>query len=142
MKLPDNILPLLDGDWIVYLACNAIEYPLVQQWKEKCAEAEERGLPLPPEPTPSFEDTVDVFEGKVKEIKRVLQTETNPIVFFTGANNFRKEVSKTKVYKGTRSSEKPFHYQNLTAYIEVRFDTERKDNLEADDLMAMFQTHE
>lgn len=141
-KLPPNILPLVDGDWILYMACSAVEYPLMKEWKEECKEAEDKGLPLPPEPTPSFEDTVNVLTGKIKEIKRVLKTETIPILFFTGHNNFRKELAVSKTYKGNRPSEKPYFYEDLKGYIEINYPTREEDNLEADDLMAMYQTHE
>jgi len=130
MKLPENILPLLDGDWVCYMACAAIEY----KWGEK---QEEKGLD--PDSTPPFGDIVDVLEFKIKEIKHELETEVDPIIFFSGKKNFREEVAITKVYKGNRVQEKPFHYQNLKNYIEARYDTQVEDTLEADDLMSITQ---
>ena len=139
MQIPENILPLVDGDWILYLACNAVEYSLNQEWLKRVEECKKRNTPHPPEPNPNFNDITDVFEGKIKEIQNALQTTTSPILFFTGANNFRKELSKTKVYKGNRSSDKPYYYEDLKTYIETRYATEQEDNLEADDLMAICQ---
>jgi len=133
MKIPKDIQPLIDGDWIVYMACNAIEYRLMKEWRE-AGEVE-------PEPTPSFDDTVRVLVSRVKEVSKVLGTEMPPLFLFTGKNNFRKEVAKTKVYKGNRKGrEKPFHYQNLVNYIEASYATSTIDNVEADDLMAILQT--
>jgi len=139
MKLPKNITPLLDGDWVVYAACSAIEYRHEERYIEMATEEGwwEDGMNIP---DPSFQSVVDVFEGKVKEIKRVLRTKTNPIIFFTGPNNFRKEVAKTKVYKGTRKEEKPFFYEDLKGLIELRYATKVDDTLEADDLMSIHQT--
>ena len=137
MNLPENITPLIDGDWMLYMACNAVEYSWSERW------AEEQGAdfdPDEPPPTPPFEEIVDVLEHKLKEIRDALNTKAVPIFFFTGHNNFRKTVAKTKAYKGNRDSEKPYHYQNLTNLIEARYPFQRKDDVEADDLMAIYQT--
>ena len=133
MELPKNILPLVDGDWILYMACSAIEYRLVKEWKDSGE--------VGPEPTPSYEDTVTVLKNRIEEIKKTLHTTTEPIFFFTGANNFRKEVAVSKVYKGKREGQpKPFHYNNLKKFVETMYTTQEKDNLEADDLMSIWQT--
>jgi len=121
-SLPKNALPLMDADWIVYMACSAVEYPL-----DNPAEAD-------------FQDVVDVFDGKIKEIKRILNTTEEPIYFFTGVDNFRMDIAKSKEYKGKRKKEKPYHYKNLVMYIEARYPVIRYKNLEADDGMAIFQT--
>lgn len=53
--------------------------------------------------------------------------------------NFRDAVAEKKVYKGTRKSEKPFHYDNLTAYILATYDVKIAYGMEADDLMSIDQ---
>lgn len=131
MELPENLTPLIDGDWILYNCCQAIEY----NWEDK---AEEQGFdPLSP---PPFHLVRDLFIHKMETIALELQTETAPTLFFTGANNFRKDVAKTKKYKGNRDKEKPFHYEGLKEYIEDNFNTKEVDTLEADDLLAITQT--
>lgn len=55
-------------------------------------------------------------------------------------DNFRLAVAKTKPYKGTRKEAKPVHYDNLTAYVISKYNTEIGNGLEADDLMAIYQT--
>lgn len=53
--------------------------------------------------------------------------------------NFRDAVAEKKVYKGTRKSEKPWHYDNLTAYIIATYDVKIAYGMEADDLMSIDQ---
>lgn len=53
--------------------------------------------------------------------------------------NFRDAVAEKKVYKGTRKSEKPWHYDNLTAYILATYDVKIAYGMEADDLMSIDQ---
>lgn len=140
MRLPPNIVPLIDGDWLVYSACAAVEYKHDDRYIERAKKEGwfSEGMNIP---DPSYDRIVDVFEGKIKEIKQELKTERYPMLFFTGPNNFRKDVAKAKVYKGKRSPDKPFHYENLITYAEVRYGKEMEDNLEADDLLAIHQTY-
>lgn len=58
----------------------------------------------------------------------------------TYVRNFRHDVAVTKPYKGTRKSDKPLHYKNLTAFLTGCHDTRVAEGLEADDLMAIAQT--
>ena len=62
-----------------------------------------------------------------------------PILFLTGKGNFRDEISKERVYKGNRKSNKPFHFSNLRAYALATYDCREQDGFEADDLLALEQ---
>lgn len=53
---------------------------------------------------------------------------------------FREAVATTKPYKGTRKSDKPFHFDNLTAYMLANYDCRMGNGFEADDLMAIEQS--
>ena len=121
-KLPTNLTPLIDGDWIVYMCCQAIEY--------SC------------EGEPKLQDIVDVFDHKIEEIVKTLGGTTEPpIIFYTGQANFRKERATTKVYKGNRKDkERPFHYENLKNYISTKYACLVNPATEADDMMAIWQT--
>jgi len=114
-SLPKNLLPLIDGDWIVFMACQAIEYSMDNH-------------------------IIEVLENRVREICNILNTTEEPIYFFSGADNFRMDIATTKKYKGNRSHDKPFNYKNLIKWIEARHVVVRYNNLEADDGMAMYQT--
>lgn len=51
--------------------------------------------------------------------------------------NFRVEVAKSKEYKGQRSGEKPFHRDNLRAYMLDKYEVKIANGLEADDLLCI-----
>lgn len=53
--------------------------------------------------------------------------------------NFRDALAEKKVYKGTRKNDKPFHYDNLTAYMLATYDVKIAYGMEADDLMSIDQ---
>lgn len=55
--------------------------------------------------------------------------------------NFRDKIATVKPYKGTRKSEKPIHYDNLTAYMMANYPFVLANGVEADDLMAIEQTN-
>lgn len=122
MDLPKDSLPLIDADWIVYMACSAIEY----------------GMDNPAEA--NFQEIINVLEGRVEELKRILNTNETPIYFFTGADNFRMDIAKSREYKGKRKKEKPYNYKNLVMYIKARYGNITYNKMEADDGMAIYQT--
>jgi len=62
-----------------------------------------------------------------------------PILFLTGATNFRTEIAKFRPYK-QRNSLKPWHYKNIKAYIKGKYEHSIVEGLEADDLMGIAQT--
>lgn len=127
-ELPPDLTMLIDGDWLLHMACMSVEY----NWPEN--EAYEEGN------SPPFEWVVDVLENKINEWKATLQTEAAPLICFSGGDNFRKTLAVTKTYKGNRDEGKPFHYSNLKAYVEATKPTLEHPLLEADDLMAIEQT--
>ena len=108
-----------------------------------------------------FSKVAERFDEKIKEICAECWANEEPILFLTydrrmwkkqckqlkkeGKDailyvcNFRDEVATKKVYKGTRKQEKPFHYDNLTAYILANYDTQVAVGMEADDLMSIYQ---
>ena len=62
-----------------------------------------------------------------------------PIIYLTRGNNFRNDIAVTKVYKGTRKGAKPFHFNNITAYLENQYNVVWAEGLEADDLLSIEQ---
>jgi 5'-3' exonuclease len=62
-------------------------------------------------------------------------------VFLSTDNNFRYQLATVKPYKGNRKHvERPFHYDNIRAWIPMRWETIICDGYEADDGFAMYQT--
>lgn len=56
---------------------------------------------------------------------------------YTHKDNFRKEVAKTKEYKGQRKADKPFHFDNLREYMLNNYPCIIAQGVEADDLIAI-----
>lgn len=88
------------------------------------------------------------FDDRIRDICEAVEATSPPILYLTGDRtllkdeyvpNFRELVAVGKVYKGTRKSEKPFHYRNLTAYIMARYETRIANGCEADDLICIDQ---
>lgn len=74
----------------------------------------------------------------VRLLNRLRQQEgLNPLHL---PQQFREVVATTKPYKGTRKNEKPFHFNNITAYLLANYDCRVALGLEADDLMALEQS--
>lgn len=76
----------------------------------------------------------------LKELRRNPSAERRAelVEITTMKPNFRYEVASVKPYKEPRkASEKPFHYDNLTAYIMASYDVDLAEGLEADDRLAI-----
>lgn len=80
-----------------------------------------------------------MFELKIQNICGVVGATAPPILFLTGKHNFRDQLATRQKYKD-RPSNKPWHYNNIKAYIKGMYDYRMQDGLEADDLMAIEQT--
>jgi len=89
----------------------------------------------------SFDYVEAIFLNKIQEILTAVGA-TSYTLFLTGEGNFRYDVATVKPYKGTRLPDKPFHYNNLKAYILSLPETVLCEGYEADDGMAIAQTKE
>lgn len=109
----------------------------------------------------NFEGVAKLFDQKIAEIAAEVWATEPPVLYLTNdrrmhkqANkqlkkegkelleyqpNFRDAIAEKKVYKGTRKSEKPFHYDNLTAHIFANYNVKVAVGMEADDLMSIDQ---
>lgn len=103
----------------------------------------------------------ELFEGRIKSICEDVGATREPLLFLTGSETaftmvnrmegnsgeaklsldvpFRERVATVKPYKGTRREGKPFHFDNLTAFILGNYKTRVSNGLEADDLMCIEQ---
>ena len=104
----------------------------------------------------------NLLNNRIETIRREVDSEEEPILYLTGSNyltklmnkkrkfmgeeqvphkeNFRFEVAKTKKYKGTRKSDKPYHFHNIINYMLNNYNTiVSEDGLEADDHMCIEQ---
>lgn len=121
---------LLDADIILYEVSFAAE----AYWKYLHAERGEEVVVPPP-----WEVVEDMLETRIPEIVNESGAEGEPILFFTGKNNFRERIATTFIYKAERPP-KPYHYANIKAYLKSRYEFYEEDGLEADDLIGVFLT--
>lgn len=121
---------LLDADIICYELAFASE----AYWRHLHAERGEEVVCSPP-----LELVIEQLESRIQEIVDEAGTEGEPILFFTGKNNFREKLATTFVYKANRPP-KPFHYANIKVYLKSRFKYYEEEGLEADDLLGIFLT--
>ena len=109
-----------------------------------------------------FEFVAELLDQKIKEIEAECWADEPSILFLTNDStlnkmwnkqrkrqglepveykpNFRIEVAKSKPYKGQRKQEKPFHRDNIRAYMLDNYDVRVANGMEADDLLAIEQT--
>jgi hypothetical protein len=90
----------------------------------------------------SFEYVSDVLDKKISDICAAAGGTEPPTLYLTGKGNFREEVAVTKPYKGQRKQEKPYHFNNITIYMQNMYDTVMVEGMEADDAMSIRQTQE
>ncbi len=116
----------LDADILQYEVAFAAE----AYWKYLHKERGEEVTNPPP-----FDIAADMLDARVEEIVEKAGCE-NVQLFFTGKNNYRHHIAKTQPYKD-RESQRPFHYKNVKAYLQSRYEWEQRDWFEADDLLKL-----
>jgi hypothetical protein len=123
------MLPLIDGDILLY----------------ECGFGAETGwkaiYPDSPDP-PSWEYVAEMVDSRIEEICKAVKATEKPRLFITGKDNFREKIAKKAIYKGQRDKlAKPWHYNNIKAYLIGCYDAEVVDGMEADDKMCIIQTN-
>lgn len=122
-----NNIALIDGDLIVHEIAVLGEY-----YDEEDVDKEHLIYK-------NFMSLENIIEDRIEEI-RVAARCGSVELYLTGKNNFRYDVAKKKPYKGNRTGEKPFHYDNVRWYIISRYNAIIADGMEADDALAIRQT--
>lgn len=89
---------------------------------------------------PPFDYVAELLDNRISNICAVVEADTPPILFLTGKSNFRNDIAKRRKYKD-RDGRKPFHFKNLTAYMNAMYEVRKQEGLEADDLMSIEQTN-
>jgi hypothetical protein len=109
-----------------------------------------------------FDFVADLLDQKIKEIEAECWADEPSILFLTNDEklskmwnrkrktegldpvpyipNFRIDLATVKPYKGQRKQEKPFHRDNIRAYMLDKYDVRVANGMEADDLLAIHQT--
>lgn len=99
--------------------------------------AAEAGWQLPGVPTWDYVEKI--LHERIDNICAMVNATMPPILYLTGKDNFRYSIARKRPYK-ERPGLKPYHYKNLTAYINAVYDARLVEGLEADDLMSIEQT--
>ena len=98
-----------------------------------------------------FDRVAELLDDKIELICEEVGATEKPMLYLTGDEklakqqgvkykpNFRDTIAVTKPYKGTRKSEKPYHWHNLTAYMLATYDCHVSYGIEADDSMCIEQ---
>lgn len=93
---------------------------------------------------PPFDYVAELLHNRINNIVAIAGSvageQQEPILYLTGAGNFRNEIAKRTPYK-VRTGNKPWHFKNLTAYLKASFNVIESSGMEADDLMAIEQTN-
>ena len=124
--------PLVDGDILLYEIGFAAEtgWKAIKEWKKG-------DDPIDP---PPFEYVAELLDNRIKGICVVVGATTDPILYFTGKDNFREGIAKKKKYKDNRSeSSRPFHYYNIKVYCQSKYDCIVVEGMEADDALCIKQ---
>jgi hypothetical protein len=129
---------LIDADVIAYEISSCGEY------KDENGEHQIR----------DFEFVAGLADQRIRMIEEVCMATEPSTLFFTAdetlikawnkfndpieyKENFRVRVAKSKPYKGTRQSDKPYHFHNLRAYLLASHDSRIANGCEADDLICV-----
>lgn len=113
--------PLIDGDILRY----EIGFAAESGWEG--------------EDPPPFDRAAELLDQRIANICASVDATEKPLVFLSGKENFRFAIAKRCPYK-KRASKKPYHFSNLTAYLNGCYDIDLSDGEEADDRMAIVQT--
>ena len=124
MRCPVGLQPLLDGDIIRYELGFAAE----TGW---------RAITNDSEALPPFSYVADLLHDRIDTIKRNVFTEKDPIFYITKGRTIRYDIAKRKPYKAQRVENKPFHFDNLTAYLVHMLGARVIEYIEADDALAI-----
>jgi len=109
-----------------------------------------------------FDFVAQLLDQKISEIEAECWSDRPPVLFLTNdptlnkmwnrqrkrrgkepveyKPNFRIATATTKPYKGQRKQKKPFHRDNIRAYMLDNYDVRIANGMEADDLLAIEQT--
>jgi len=124
--------PLIDADILRY----EIGFASATGWKAVITDRLGEDLP-DEEYIPNWDYVEKILLERINAICVAVDATELPAFFLTEGKTFRDEIATVKPYKGTRKSEKPWHYNNLSVYLRDVLGAVTVDGLEADDVMAL-----
>ena len=88
------------------------------------------------EDIPPFDYVEKLLLQRIASIQEVTNSGSY-CLYLTEGHTFRYDIAKTKPYKGTRKENKPWHFDNLTAYMQGALECHTVTHIEADDALAI-----
>ncbi len=121
---------LIDADIVLYQAC-------LQAEDEICWDPEgERNIwSLDTDLAVAKE----VFTKKIEQFKTYTNVE-DALLCFSSKHNFRKNIVSSEYKSNRKDTRKPLGYGEMKAWAKTVFETDERDGLEADDLIAWYTT--
>ncbi len=113
---------LIDGDILRY----EIGWGALTGWKA-ITETEE---------VPLFDYVEKLLLQRIASIQEATGSDEY-CLYLTEGHTFRYDIATTKPYKGTRKENKPWHFDNLTAYMQGVLHCQTVSYIEADDALAI-----
>lgn len=135
--------PLLDGDVLLYEIGFCGEYrdeegePQVREW-EFVRELLDQRIAQICEAVFNTQPPTIYLNSSEKLVKQWNRIYPDRVLYHTP--NFRIDLATKKGYKAQRKQEKPFHYNNIGAYLLANYDVKLAIGMESDDLMSIDQT--
>ena len=117
---------LIDADFIGYKCCAAAESEI--DWGDDVITVVSK-----------FSEAYRSVEREIEKIRSEFFN-AEPVLFFSDSKNFRKKIYPD--YKGHRNRKKPCGYRRVINELSAFYKVVRIDELEADDAMGIFATHE
>lgn len=114
---PSDYIPLIDADILCYEICWGVEYGK--------------------EYIPPFEQVGDALDLRIANILAEIETTAQPKLFLTGSSNFRFDLATTKPYKNRDHDKRPYHFDNIRAYMVGMYGATIIEGMEADDAMCI-----
>lgn len=94
--------------------------------------------PDEPDALPPWEYVEGCLSARLAIIEEGAGSSEPSTIYITTGENFRDQIATVKPYKGNRVSKKPWHFDNLTAYMKgILGVVECDKGLEADDVMTI-----
>ncbi len=132
----------IDGDIILYSCGFATQrrwykdesgkaWPTITAAKDGGVSKEELECVIEAEPFSHASHSANLLIKSIVEA-----TKLRPVVVLSGPENYRKELSSIFPYKGTRTQEKPVHYDELKKFLEDAWKAEITEGIEADDFLG------
>lgn len=116
-----------------------LQYEIAYAAESRLRHEAEDGKEVPEDGHPPFAWIPEMVEERVNAIMRDSGAGGEPLMFFTGKNNFRFDIAFSAPYK-PRPEAKPYHHQNVKTVIEYKYKCYEVEGLEADDLIGIVMT--